>query len=99
MFAAEFGIHHVTSSPGHPSGNGETERAVRTIKDILRSSNNPYISILNYHSTPLANGLSPAQLLMNRQLRTKLPVISEKLRPQLIDEPALQAKETHATED
>ena len=32
LFAKDYGFSHVTSSPGHASGNGEVERAVRTIK-------------------------------------------------------------------
>ena len=49
-FTSDYGIHHITSSPGHASGNGEAERAVRTIKQ-LSSSDNSYAAILMYRAT------------------------------------------------
>ena len=48
FFAIEYGFSHVTSSPGYASANGEAERAVRTIKELLHSAKDPYIALLNY---------------------------------------------------
>ncbi|KAK3739218.1 hypothetical protein QZH41_020485 [Actinostola sp. cb2023] len=31
-FANDYGFSHITSSPGHASGNGEVERSVCTVK-------------------------------------------------------------------
>ena len=45
-FSREYKFTHVTSSPMHSSGNGEAERAVRTIQSLLKSAKDPYIGIL-----------------------------------------------------
>ena len=52
LFAKDYGFSHVTSSPGYASGNGEVERAVRTIKELLYAAKDPYSAPLNYRSTP-----------------------------------------------
>ncbi len=31
-----FGFQHVTSSPHHPQSNGEAERAIGTLKNLLK---------------------------------------------------------------
>lgn len=43
-FTSRYGFHHVTSSPRYPQANGEAERIVRTVKDLLRKARNPYCS-------------------------------------------------------
>ena len=81
-FAACYGFWHTTSSPHFPQSNGLAERTVQTVKNILKENQDPYLAILTYRSTQLPwCGLSPAQLLMGRQLRTNLPQISEQLKP------------------
>ena len=85
-----------TSSPGlagHASGNGEVERAVRTVKELLYAAQYPYSALRIYRSTPLANGYSPAELLMSRRIRTKLPELSRNLEPVLPTQQRLQEKE------
>ena len=57
------------------TGNGEAERAVQTVKNLLRKSTDPYIALLNYCTTPLQNGYSPAELMMSRKLRNCLPAM------------------------
>ena len=80
-FAREWGFSHVTSSPHFPQSNGEAERAVRTIKGILKKSSDPYLGLMAYRAAPLANGHSPAELLMGRNIRTPVPVIPSQLNP------------------
>ena len=64
-----YGFKIVTSSPLYSQGNGEAERAVKTIKGLLRKSGDPYLSLFAYQSTPLENGHSLAQLLMSRNVQ------------------------------
>ena len=92
-FAKEYGFRHVTSSPRYPQGNGATERAVRTVKNLLVKSEDPYIALISYRSTPLENGYSPAELLMGRKLRTIIPMIPEQLLPSIPPKPVVREKE------
>lgn len=80
-FAKEWGFTHLTSSPHYPQSNWEVERAVKTAKSLLNKSEDPYLALLSYRSTPLYNGYSPAELLMGRKLRSTLPLAPEKLTP------------------
>ncbi|GFS26698.1 Pol polyprotein [Elysia marginata] len=57
QFTECYGILHKTSSPLHPESNGEAERAVRTIKYLLRKASDSYIALLNYRATPLQQGV------------------------------------------
>ena len=76
-FSKYYGFRHITSSPHHPAGNGEAERAVQTVKNLLKKEQDPFLALLNYRNTPLAQGKSPAELLMKRQLRTRIPLFRE----------------------
>ena len=60
LFAKDWGFKHTTSSPRFPQSNGEAERAVRTVKEILKKEKDPAKALLAYRSTPLASGYSPA---------------------------------------
>ena len=81
QFAKSYGFTHTTSSPRFPQANGEAERAVRVLKEILKKNEDPHLALLTQRTTPLLNGLSPSQLLMGRRLRARLPVIPSTLLP------------------
>ena len=82
-FAKSYGFEHITSSPRYPQGNALAERTVKTIKALLKKSTDPYLALLAYRATPFpCCGLSPAELLMGRQLRTDIPQVKTQMIPQ-----------------
>ena len=82
-FAKKYGFKHVTSSPRYPRSNGLAERMVQTAKRLIKKAADVHIALLNYRSTPLPwCNLSPAQLLMGRNLRSTVPQTSVHLVPQ-----------------
>lgn len=84
-FAIKYGIKVTTSSPRYPKSNGQAESGVKIAKQFLRKGCDLDISLLNYRNTEIVGvGLSPAQLLMGRKLKTKLPVTNISLNPENI---------------
>ncbi|CAC5408775.1 unnamed protein product [Mytilus coruscus] len=83
QFAQSYGFRHIMSSPRFAQSKGLAERSVQTIKNMLKKSDDEYNSLLSYRTTPLANGYSPAELLMGRKLRTLVPVAPKNLAPKL----------------
>ena len=97
-FATEYGFTHLTSSPNYPQGNGSAERAVKTVKELLKKNKDPYLAQPDHHSTPLENGYSSRELLMGRKLRTIIPFITTQLHPCLSKFPELKNKEQRIKE-
>ena len=62
----EYQFRHITSSVYYPRSNGVAERGVK-------KSDEPYLALLAYRSTPLSNAYLPAELQMNKKLRTNVP--------------------------
>ena len=79
QFAKEWDFKHEPSSPHYPRSNGLAESSVKTVKTMIKKclATNRDIKqgLLTIRNTPLSCGLSPAQLLMNRQLNDNLPRI------------------------
>ena len=48
LFTTEYDFVHVTSSPKYPRVNGEVERAVCTVKALLRKNEDPHPALLAY---------------------------------------------------
>ena len=88
-FAKAWGIKTTTSSPTYSQSNGQAERSVQTLKNILKKAHeentDPYLALLEYRNTPVSGmKYSPAQMLMSRRLRTKIPVATSLLTPNIL---------------
>ena len=82
-FTRDYGFTHVTSSPRYPQSNGQVERTVQTVKRLLEDSEDPYMAVLTYRTTPFPwCKKSPAELLMGRRLRDNISVLPTSLIPQ-----------------
>ena len=87
-FLSRKGISHLQSAPYHTSSNGEAKRAVRTFKEGTKTlrqqsgSLNQKLSsfLLSYRTTPHSTtGHTPAELMMGRNLHTRLDVFKPNL--------------------
>ena len=69
-FCKDLEIQPDTSSPHYHQSNGRAERAIQTIKKILKKCKNEVevtLALLAYHDTPVSDNLpSPAELFFNR---------------------------------
>lgn len=86
-FAKNWNFEITTTSPLYAQSNGLAERAVGIVKNILKKSETTeelLIGLMEYRNTPTKDmNYSPAQLLQNRRLRTKIPVVENFLRPSI----------------
>jgi len=74
-FAENQGFTHVISS----------QREVQTIKNLLKKSADPYNALLSYRAIPVECGYSPSDLLMGRQVPTKILVVPSILELHWVD--------------
>jgi hypothetical protein len=86
-FTQRNGIKHLTTAPFKTAANGQAERSVQVIKDGLKHNTIGDLQtrldklLLAYRRTPhTATGMSPAELLFNRRLNTRL----KQLRPKSV---------------
>jgi len=82
-FADMWNFQVSTSSPNYPQSNGQAERAIQTVKRLMKkayeSGQNIQKALLHLRCTPMSNvHLSPAQLLYNRCIRTDLPAMTDR---------------------
>ena len=76
-FAQSYDFQLITTSPYYPQANEFAERMVKTAKKLLEYSEDPHKALLSYRATPLPwCGLSPAELLMGRKIRTDVPQLN-----------------------
>lgn len=93
-FAKSWNFEIEFSSPHHHQSNGLAEKSVDIIKQMLRKNGeNLEGSLMEYRNTPLpALGHSPAQLLLNRNMKTKLPASLKHLQNRTISPMKLENK-------
>ena len=101
QFMSTNGVRHICVSPHHPSSNGQAERAVQTFKLGMRKLKEGTLTtkvtrfLLNYRTTPhTTTGQTPAELLLGRQLRTRLDLLKPNLGSQVRSQQERQ-KVTH----
>ena len=70
------GIHHIRTAPYHPSSNGQVKRAVQIFKEGMERFTTGTLEtrvsrfLFHYRNTPhTTTGVTPAELMMGRQLR------------------------------
>ena len=82
-FLQDWGVKHRISSAEYAQSNGRAELAVKSAKRMIQNNvdssgslNNDKVlqALLQYRNTPVAGlSLSPAQILLHRNLRDKIP--------------------------
>ena len=102
QFVVGNGITHKTTAPYHPATNGLAERAVQVIKNGLRKHKGDFElrlqrTLFSYRTQPQSTtGVTPAELLMNRKLRTKLDLLHPDLSSKVAEKQWKQ-QEKHST--
>ena len=93
-------MRHLKTAPYHPASRGLTGRAVQTVKSGIRHMTGGDLEskvvryLSRYRFTPQSTtGSSPAQLLMRRQIRTKLDLINPKLSDRVFNSQNNQKKQ------
>lgn len=100
QFLLKNGIQHTTPPPYHPASNGLAERAVRTFKTgVQKLSGDIHTKIarflFHYRISPQSTtGVSPAELLMGRRLRSTLDLLKPDLEKRVANQQDKQ-KQAH----
>ena len=100
-YLRDVGVQHIRVTPYHPAGSGAVERCNRTVKAALQAADRQgtdrrvYMQrfLQQYRSTPHATtGVSPAELLHGRQLRTGLHAVNLNKSPEPVDSGELRRR-------
>ena len=97
-FAAEYGFTINNKKTEHAPSNGQSERMIGTVKQLMRKANedsrDPHLALLAYRNTSVADmPYSPAQLLMSRKLRDNLPTTESLLKPRFAEHGHVRLRE------
>lgn len=87
-FSTQWCFQHVTSSPLYAQSNGQVERTIQTMKNMLKKTSEQKsefrLALLEYLNTPISHKLaSPSELLNNRKLRSIIPCSPKLLLPKI----------------
>ena len=74
-------VQHITSSPRYPKSNGQAERSIQTVKNIIKKTikngEDINMALLTLRTTPIDSHLkSPAEILFQRKIKANLPIIT-----------------------
>ena len=83
QFSKQWGFKMILSSPENPKSNGLAEKGVQVTKNLIKktmdSNQDINLALLAFRAAPNEFGLSPAQLLFGRQIRSPVPILSKML--------------------
>ena len=99
-FCKSNGIKHLRSPPYHPASNGQAERFVQTLKLRLKTMSKERnfehklsSVLLQFRCTPHATtGVSPAELFMQRKIRTRLDLLRPDMATRVMAKQTLQER-------
>ena len=84
-FCRDWGIEHRTSSPYHSRSNGMAESAVKVAKTLIRKTTlgdcDVYEATGTSNTSRQGSGLSPAQMMFGRGIRSHVPCANAHLLP------------------
>ena len=103
LFAKDWDFKLTTSSPRYAQSNGMSEKAVSTAKQMIKktllSGTDIYVALMAHRCTPIKGvSMSPAQIMFNRSIKTKLPTCSELLEPKINDDIRPQLQKNQQTQ-
>ncbi|XP_037521696.1 uncharacterized protein K02A2.6-like [Rhipicephalus sanguineus] len=93
-FSQSYGFSYITRSPRYPHSKGDVERMVRTVKKLFKNSPDCPSALLSYRNAPGLTAYSHAHPLMERSLRTRLPVPPATLLPGSPHDTDFQVRDT-----
>ena len=109
QFCQDMEISHQTSSPHFHQSMGRVERAIQTIKQIVKKSQTIQEithGIITYHDTPISDLLpSPAELFFDRRINSRLGLMcapsqmTDQQKTQLVEQRAAHPKSSKPGQD
>ncbi|GFV01191.1 transposon Tf2-6 polyprotein [Trichonephila clavipes] len=87
-FVNAWNFDYAFINPNYSPSNGMVEKAVGISKSIMkRQGKRDYlVGLVEYRNTPISGlDLSPAQMMFNRRLKTKLPISNKLLNAELFN--------------
>ncbi len=93
-------MYIVTSAPFHASSNGLAERAVQTFNTMMKKAGEGSVAskvarvLFSYRITPQSTtGISPAEMLLGRKLRSTLDLLHPDLQQKVHDKQSKQKQQ------